>query len=101
MSSGVVVETMDVSLLSKGVRYEVQSASGNRYEVDIIDESCICTTGSSAHPRAAASTFVASITRSNGAAFPAQTAAFLPRRVAIELLHRSDRVAIPTDSVER
>jgi hypothetical protein len=33
---------MDVSLLSKGGRYEVQSASGNRYEVDVVDESCSC-----------------------------------------------------------
>jgi hypothetical protein len=33
---------MNVSFLSKGGRYEVQSASGNRYEVDIVDESCIC-----------------------------------------------------------
>jgi hypothetical protein len=33
---------MNVSLLSKGGRYEVQPASGNRYEVDIVDESCIC-----------------------------------------------------------
>jgi len=33
---------MDVSLLSKSGRYEVQSASGNRYEVDVIDESCTC-----------------------------------------------------------
>jgi hypothetical protein len=37
-----VAEAMDVSLLSKGGRYEVQSASDNRYEVDIIDESCTC-----------------------------------------------------------
>ena len=37
-----VAESMDVSLLSKGGRYEVQSASGNRYEVDVIDESCTC-----------------------------------------------------------
>ncbi|WP_018257208.1 hypothetical protein [Halomicrobium katesii] len=37
-----VNESMDVSLLSKGGRYEVQSASGNRYEVDVIDESCTC-----------------------------------------------------------
>jgi len=37
-----VAEAMDVSLLSKGGRYEVQSASGNRYEVDVIDESCTC-----------------------------------------------------------
>jgi len=29
---------MDVSLLSKGGRYEVQSASGNWYEVDVVDE---------------------------------------------------------------
>ena len=35
-------EAMDVSLLSKGGRYEVQSASGNRYEVDVVDESCTC-----------------------------------------------------------
>jgi hypothetical protein len=31
-------EAMDVSLLSKGGRYEVQSASGNQYEVDVVDE---------------------------------------------------------------
>ncbi|WP_148416388.1 hypothetical protein [Haloferax sp. KTX1] len=37
-----VDESMDVSLLSKGGRYEVQSASGNRYEVDVVDESCTC-----------------------------------------------------------
>jgi hypothetical protein len=37
-----VAEVMDVSLLSKGGRYEIQSASGNRYEVDVIDESCTC-----------------------------------------------------------
>ena len=37
-----VAESMDVSLLSKGGRYEVQSASGNRYEVDVVDESCSC-----------------------------------------------------------
>jgi len=37
-----VAEAMDVSLLSKGGRYEVQSASGNRYEVDVIKESCTC-----------------------------------------------------------
>jgi len=37
-----VAEAMDVSLLSKGGRYEVQSASGNRYEVDVVDESCTC-----------------------------------------------------------
>ena len=37
-----VAEAMDVSLLSKGGRYEVQSASGNRYEVDVIDKSCTC-----------------------------------------------------------
>lgn len=35
-----VDEAMSVSLLSKGGRYEVQSASGNRYEVAIIGESC-------------------------------------------------------------
>ena len=37
-----VAETMDVSLLSKVGRYEVQSAPGNRYKVDVIDESCTC-----------------------------------------------------------
>jgi hypothetical protein len=31
-----VAEAMDVSLLSKGGRYEIQYASGNRYEVDIV-----------------------------------------------------------------
>jgi len=35
-----VTEKMSVSLLEKGGRYEVQSASGNRYEVDVISESC-------------------------------------------------------------
>jgi hypothetical protein len=37
-----VAEAMDVSLLSKGGRYEVQSASGNRYQIDVVDESCSC-----------------------------------------------------------
>jgi hypothetical protein len=37
-----VDEAMDVSLLSNGGDYEVQSASGNRYELDIVDESCTC-----------------------------------------------------------
>jgi len=37
-----VHEAMDVSLLSKGGRYDVQSTSGNRYEVDVVDESCTC-----------------------------------------------------------
>ena len=75
-------EAMDVSLLSKGDRYEVQSASGNEYEVDIVDESCSVPvpTGSSAHPKAAASICVASTTKLNEAAFPDQTAAFPPRR---------------------
>jgi hypothetical protein len=33
---------VSVSLLSKGGRYKVQSASGNRYEVNVVDESCTC-----------------------------------------------------------
>jgi hypothetical protein len=37
-----VGEAMDVSLLSKGGRYEVQSASDNRYEADVVDKSCSC-----------------------------------------------------------
>ena len=37
-----VDETMAVSLLEKGGRYEVQSASGSWYEVDVISESCTC-----------------------------------------------------------
>jgi len=37
-----VDEAMAVSLLEKGGRYEVQSASGNWYEVDAISESCTC-----------------------------------------------------------
>ncbi|WP_433630059.1 hypothetical protein [Halomicrococcus sp. NG-SE-24] len=37
-----VDEAMAVSLLEKGGRYEVQSASGNRYEVDVVGESCTC-----------------------------------------------------------
>ena len=37
-----VDESMNVSLLAKGGRYEVASASGNRYNVDIIGKSCTC-----------------------------------------------------------
>ena len=37
-----VDETMAVSLLKKGGRYEVQAASGRWYEVDVISESCTC-----------------------------------------------------------
>jgi hypothetical protein len=37
-----VTEEMSVSLLAKGGHYEVQSASGNRYEVDVVGESCTC-----------------------------------------------------------
>ena len=37
-----VAEAMAVSLLSKGGRYEVLSASANRYEVDVVNESCTC-----------------------------------------------------------
>ena len=37
-----VTEEMSVSLVEKGGCYEVQSASGNRYEVDVIGESCTC-----------------------------------------------------------
>ena len=35
-------EEMDVSLLQKGGLYEVQSESGNIYEVDIASETCTC-----------------------------------------------------------
>ena len=35
-------EAMEVSLLEKGGLYEIQSASENRYEVDVIGESCTC-----------------------------------------------------------
>jgi hypothetical protein len=37
-----VEEVMTVSLLAKGGRYEVEAASRNRYEVDIIGKSCTC-----------------------------------------------------------
>ena len=33
---------MDISLLSRGGHYEVQSVSENRYEVNAIKESCSC-----------------------------------------------------------
>jgi hypothetical protein len=33
---------MDVSLLQKGGIYEVQSESGNIYEVDVASETCTC-----------------------------------------------------------
>ncbi|ADE01760.1 hypothetical protein [Haloferax volcanii] len=35
-------EEMDVSLLQKGGIYEVQSESGNIYEVDVASETCTC-----------------------------------------------------------
>jgi hypothetical protein len=35
-------EEMDVSLLRKGGVYEVQSASGNTYEVDVASKTCTC-----------------------------------------------------------
>ncbi len=41
-TSRAVDESMAVSLLKKGGRYEVRSASGNWYEVDVISESCTC-----------------------------------------------------------
>ncbi|MGZ0748412.1 hypothetical protein [Haloparvum sp. AD34] len=37
-----VTEEMSISLLEKGGRYEVRSGSGNRYEVDVVSESCSC-----------------------------------------------------------
>lgn len=37
-----VEEAMTVSLLAKGDRYEVESASESRYDIDIISESCTC-----------------------------------------------------------
>jgi len=37
-----ITEEMAISLLEKGGRYEVRSGSGNRYEVDVIGESCSC-----------------------------------------------------------
>lgn len=35
-------EEMDISLLQKGGIYEVQSESGNIYEVDVASETCTC-----------------------------------------------------------
>jgi hypothetical protein len=35
-------ETMDVSLLRKGGVYEIRSASGNRYTVDVAGGTCTC-----------------------------------------------------------
>jgi hypothetical protein len=35
-------EEMDVSLLRKGGEYEVQSESGNTYEVDVASKTCTC-----------------------------------------------------------
>ncbi len=35
-------EEMDVSLLRKGGMYEVESASGNTYEVDVASKTCTC-----------------------------------------------------------
>ncbi len=41
-SKRVRTEEMDVSLLQKGGIYEVQSASGNIYEVDVASKTCTC-----------------------------------------------------------
>ena len=35
-------DDMDVALLHRGGCYEVDSASGNTYEVDLLDETCTC-----------------------------------------------------------
>lgn len=35
-------EDMDISFLAKPGRYEVHSASGSRYEVDVLEETCSC-----------------------------------------------------------
>ena len=35
-------DDMDVALLRQGADYEVDSASGNTYEVDLLDETCTC-----------------------------------------------------------
>lgn len=47
-----VNEEMAISLLEKGGRYEVRSASGGLYEVDVISESCTCPIGTSEHQQA-------------------------------------------------
>jgi len=67
-------EAMDVSLLSKGGRYEVQSASGIGTKSTSSTSRVPVPTGSSAHQRVAASIYVASTTRSNDAVCPAQMA---------------------------
>jgi hypothetical protein len=40
LTQRAITEAIDVSLLSRGDRYEVQSPSGNRYEVNVIVDSC-------------------------------------------------------------
>jgi len=58
----------------KGRRYEVQSASGSWYEVDVISVSCTCPTGSNERPRAAAANTSAGwTTKSSRDGFPART----------------------------
>jgi len=71
-------EAMDVSLLSKGGRYEVQSASGNRYEVDVVDESCTCPDWQQRSPEGGCK-HLRRVDHEIEAAFPDQTAAFPPR----------------------
>jgi len=44
-------EEMDVSLLQKGGIYEVQSESGNIYEVDIASKTCTCPDFTKRNPR--------------------------------------------------
>ncbi len=60
-----VEEAMTVSLLAKGGRYEVEAASENRYEVDIIENLVPVPIGSSALQTETANICVASITKSN------------------------------------
>ena len=44
-------EEMDISLLQKGGIYEIQSKSGNIYEVDVASETCTCPDFTKRNPR--------------------------------------------------
>jgi hypothetical protein len=58
---------MSVSFLSEGGRYEMQSASGNRYEVNVVNESCTCPDWQQRFPPAGVSICVTSTTKLSAA----------------------------------
>jgi len=92
---------MDVSLLSKGGRYEVQSASGNRYEVDVVDESCTCPDWQQRSPEGGCKHLRRVDHEIKRGRVPRPDGRLPLPVVVTGLLHRTDCVAISTNPVER